>query len=421
MLPLKALSALLLAVPVVTAVRGFNYGSTFTDGRPKTLADYQAEFTAANTLEGSDGAFTSARLYTTIQAGSTNDPISAIPAAIATRTSLLLGLWASAGDASFAHELEALRKTIEQYPQLAGLIDGISVGSEDLYRLSPMGVAAGQYAGAEPSTLVKYITQVRALIKDTPFAHAPIGHVDTWTAWGNKTNGVVVENCDWIGMDAYPYFDDFAPNHISDAPDRFADGLGKTLAAAGKDTQVWITETGWPVSGKKVGKAVASPENAKLYWDSVGCSLFKNNTHVWWYTFQDSAPTTPVPSFGIIGSSLTNKPLWDLSCPEEPKASSAPVAIAKTASPYSQVSVAAKASPAPAPASAPAGGAIYGDAGSGHNATRTPPVLASPSLIGTGSGRNATATATPGVVTAGSVKTSFTFITILGMMAVALF
>ncbi|KAL0936221.1 glucan 1,3-beta-glucosidase [Colletotrichum truncatum] len=313
MRPLDYSAALLLLASAASAFQGFNYGATFTDGRAKTQSDYEAEFKTAASLEGTNGAFTSARLYTMIQSGSVNDPISAIPAAIATRTSLLLGLWASAGDASFANEIEALKRTISQYGhQLDGLIAGISIGSEDLYRFSPMGVAAGQNPGVGPETLLKYIQQVRQVIKDSPLGGAPLGHVDTWTAWGNNSNEAVVQACDWIGMDAYPFFDDFAPNSISDSKDRWNDGLKRTLANAG-NKPVWITETGWPASGKTVGKAIASPENAKIYWDEIGCPLF-GKTNVWWYTFQDSSPTTPNPSFGVIGSSLTNKPLWDLSC-----------------------------------------------------------------------------------------------------------
>ena len=46
------------------------------------------------------------------QGGTTSDVISAIPAAISTKTSLLLGLWASGGDVGFANELTALKAAI---------------------------------------------------------------------------------------------------------------------------------------------------------------------------------------------------------------------------------------------------------------------------------------------------------------------
>merc|ERR1712000_45683 len=61
------------------------------------------------------GAFSSARLYTMIQSGTDNSPISAIPAAIATDTKLFLGLWASAGQTIIDNEIAALTSAIEQY------------------------------------------------------------------------------------------------------------------------------------------------------------------------------------------------------------------------------------------------------------------------------------------------------------------
>ncbi|WQF80323.1 Putative glycoside hydrolase family 17, glycoside hydrolase superfamily [Colletotrichum destructivum] len=372
-----ALAAVYAAV-TASAFQGFNYGSTFTDGRAKTQSDFESEFKTAASLEGTNGAFTSARLYTMVQGGSTNDPISAIPAAISTKTTLLLGLWASAGEAAFANELEALKKALALYgSQLGGLIAGISVGSEDLYRHSPTGIANNEFAGAEPNTLVKYFDQVREVIKNSPLSSAPLGHVDTWTAWVNGSNSAVIDACDWIGMDAYPYFESTKPNDISDSKDRWADALGATQAAVG-GKPVWVTETGWPVSGKTVGAAVPSLENAKKFWDDVGCPMF-GKTNVWWYTFQDSSPTTPNPSFGVIGSTLTNKPLYDLSCDKASSGSSSSASATSTkttsASASSQTNGAASTS---ASASASVSASV--------SASNSDPTTASSTSGGSGSG-----------------------------------
>jgi len=134
------------------------------------------------------------------QAGSlTNEPIQAIPAAIAEGTTLLLGLWASGGDGFFGAEIIALQSAIAQWGSaFTDLVVGISVGSEDLYRISPTGIAAGSGYGAEPQTIARYITQLRAAIAGTPLARAPIGHVDTWTAWVNGTNQAVIDAVDWV-------------------------------------------------------------------------------------------------------------------------------------------------------------------------------------------------------------------------------
>jgi len=182
---------------------GFNYGSTFTDGSAKQQSDFEAEFNRAKNLPGTQGEFTSARLYTMIQGGTANTPISAIPAAIDTQTTLLLGLWASAGQADFTNEVTALTSAITQYgTAFTSLIAGISVGSEDLYRVSPTGIESMSGAGANPDELVNYINQVRSAIRGTSASGASIGHVDTWTAYVNGSNNALISAVDWLGMDA---------------------------------------------------------------------------------------------------------------------------------------------------------------------------------------------------------------------------
>lgn len=180
--------------------KGFNYGNVFTDGSPKQQADFEAEFNRAKTLPNASG-FSSARLYTMIQGGTSNQPISAIQAAIDTQTSLLLGLWASASSDVFQNELDALRTAIEQYgTAFTDLIVGISVGSEDLYRISVQGIANESGLGEGPDVLVDYIQRTRSVIAGTAASSATVGHVDTWNDWVNGSNSAVIEAVDWIGF-----------------------------------------------------------------------------------------------------------------------------------------------------------------------------------------------------------------------------
>ncbi|KAK4061197.1 uncharacterized protein Triagg1_10369 [Trichoderma aggressivum f. europaeum] len=351
----STLLTLATAISAVNAAyQGFNYGSTFTNGQPKAQTDFEAEFKTAAGLDGTDGAFTSARLYTMIQGGTPNSPISAIPAAINTKTSLLFGLWASAGDAAFANEIAALKATISQYcGKLDGLVAGISIGSEDLYRITPTGVASNAGPGAQPGTLVNYINQVRDTVKGSCLSDVPIGHVDTWNAWVLDSNQPVVDAVDWLGMDTYPYYENTNANSISNAKSLYEAALQK-IQNAGPGKEVWVTETGWPVNGVSSGAAIASTSNARSYWEQVGCPNF-GKTNVWWYTLQDAAPDAPNPSFGLIGSTLTETPLFDLSCknvdtnPGNPASSSA--ASSKPASSSAAASSTKVTTPATTPTS----------------------------------------------------------------------
>ena len=314
--------------------QGFNYGSTNTDSSPVTLEQFSNDFTTAKALAGTNNAFTSARLYTCIQAGTTNTPSDAFQAAINTNTSLLLGLWASAGLENINNEIAALTAFLggNNGPALAKLIAGISVGSEDLYRISPTGIINKSGVGASPDDITDYIGRVKTAIANTPAKGALVGHVDTWTAWVNSSNDAVITASDFIGMDAYPYFQNTMTNPIGNGYSLFDAAYEATVGAAG-GKPVWVTETGWPVSGDTSGDAVPSIQNAQTYWDQVGCGLLFGKTNTWWFTLQDSFPTTPNPSFGVVGTTLSDTPLYDLSCSGvSTSASSIPAAQATSAS-----------------------------------------------------------------------------------------
>ncbi len=159
---------------------GFNYDAS---------VDFATEFATARNLVGTSG-FTSARIYTMIDSGSTNTPISAIQAAIDTGTTLLLSSYCSSGDTNFAYKTEALASAITQYgTPFTDLIVGISVGSEDLYRNSVT-------TDDNPANINKYIPQTRALLTNAN-SNKLVGHVDTYDIWTNAASGgLVLPNVD---------------------------------------------------------------------------------------------------------------------------------------------------------------------------------------------------------------------------------
>ncbi|EWC48005.1 hypothetical protein DRE_02584 [Drechslerella stenobrocha 248] len=314
MLRKSAVFAALAAASVANAqgeYLGFNYGASKANFGPvKVYEDFKEEFLIAQNLTGTEYKFTSARLYTMIQGPSKDDPISAIKAAIDTNTTLLLGMWCSAGQDIVTNEINAVLKAINLYgSRFTNLVVGLSVGSEDLYRSSEMGIQNESGIGAQPAELVKYIGQVRRALAGTPLKSVPIGHVDTWTVWVNGSNSAVVDALDWIGFDAYPYFQNTMSNTIDQAPQLFWEAYENTIKATGKE--VWITETGWPVQGKNMNLAKANSKDAKQYWDQIGCAIF-GKYKTWWYMLRDADPVAPETEFGIVGADL--KPYYDLSC-----------------------------------------------------------------------------------------------------------
>lgn len=202
----------------------------------------------------------------------------------------------------------------------------------------------------------------------------------------NGSNSAVIQAVDWLGVDAYPYFQTSMANGIDNGPQLFFDAYDATVGAAGgKD--VWITETGWPVSGPVSGQAEANVENAKFFWEKVACpSLGKINTY--WYTLQDSYPNTPSPSFGVVGSTLSTTPLFDLSCPSDdttlPTSGKDVTSSSETEAPTSSI-VASSGSAAPTQGTGNGAGGVAAGSGSGNVSSTLIAVPSSGAGAGNGS------------------------------------
>jgi len=243
----KAASVLALATTAVAQSKGFNYGATNADGSCRGYDDFVRFFNEAKSLPGAPG-FNTARLYTSIQCGTGADPISAFRAAVDTDTNVLVGLWASAGRGVFENELNALiRGANELGSAFTDKIIGMSVGSEDLYRSSPQGVANNAGVGATGSEIEGYIGWMRDWIRGTALESKPIGHVDTWTAWILPENRGVANTVNFLGHNSFPYFETTRPNSIDQARENFYTAVGQTESVSG-GKPVWVTETGWPRS-----------------------------------------------------------------------------------------------------------------------------------------------------------------------------
>ena len=199
----SAVSALVAGTSALE--KGFNYGALNADGSCGTYWDFHDRFSRSKQLWRAPG-FNTARLYTSIQCGSANAPIEAIKAALDTKTNLLLGIWASAGQDVVTNEIIAMKDAAQRWPnQMRTRVKAISVGSEDLYRSSDQGIANNAGVGATADQIVSYIEQVREALKGTALEGKPVGHVDTWTAWVLPENGKVIDSVNWLGHNSFPY------------------------------------------------------------------------------------------------------------------------------------------------------------------------------------------------------------------------
>ncbi|KAF2152996.1 glycoside hydrolase family 17 protein [Myriangium duriaei CBS 260.36] len=275
---LSVASSLALAAPALAALRGFNSAATNPDGSCKSVSDWQNTFSR---IQAAPGSFKTVRVYA---ASDCNTLANAVPAAINTKTKLIVGIWTE-DETHYGNEKQALLNVMSTFGH--DWIQAITVGSEDLYR-----------GDTSASALAAQIYDVRGMVR-AQGVKAPVGHVDTWTAWVNPGNNDVIKAADFVGMDAYPYFQAIP---IDNAVNVFMQNLTATrnyVHSVKSKVPLWITETGWPVHGATYGGvSVASPANARRYWRGLMCSNLLKDVNVFWYMDEDYWMK---PSFGMIG------------------------------------------------------------------------------------------------------------------------
>ena len=265
----------------------------------------------------------SARIYTAVQddADPTHTPNSAIGAAHEMNLSILIGLWIDGNNPSaIENQLDALNQAIKQFKetQVDTWWAGIAVGNENLYANSPNGRANQAPAPADPETIVMSINKTRGVLEKNGLSGIPVGHVDTWDQWKDSSAAPVIDASDFIGMNAFPYWqaNDHNNNTIGNSLNVFNTSISEVLGRA-NGKQVWVTETGWPTSGAKHGDAEASFDNAQTYWDQVGCAL-ADNFNMWWYTLADADPANVQLkwSVGNVNSNQAQQqPTVKMTCP----------------------------------------------------------------------------------------------------------
>ena len=266
--------------------KGFNIGANLASGACRTQSDWEFAF---NKIAGFPGSFKNARLYASSDC---NTLEYAVPAALNTGITLLVGIWTE-DSTHYEAEKQALLEAIQQHGK--DWILAVSVGSEDLYR-----------GDTDANTLASQINDVRGMLWGLGASDKSVGHVDTWTAWVDGANTAVIEAVDWLGNDAYPYFQGVGIDNGA-ASDAYWTAVNNVRAVAqGKD--VWTTETGQPTTGPTVGNAVPSVDSLQTYWWQVSCASFNSLN----YFFYDLDDLTASPSFAVVDSNYN--PLIDMTC-----------------------------------------------------------------------------------------------------------
>jgi hypothetical protein len=158
---------------------------------------------------------------------------------------------------------------------------------------------------------------MRSSLSNTTLWAVLIGHIDDWLAWVNISNSPVVQASDFVGTGIWPMLEDLDPfTDVNSSIQFFWDAYNKTKQAVNKP--VWLADAGWPFKGYAVNTNVATLDNARAYWDAVGCAFF-GTVNTWWFSFRDVLGEWIEPmDTSIVGPSLSASSTnwnWNLTRP----------------------------------------------------------------------------------------------------------
>jgi exo-beta-1,3-glucanase (GH17 family) len=231
------------------------------------------------------GNFTSARLTNTTDCAILAN---AVPAAIATKMSLLVGVWTES-DAIYQAEKQALLTAVQQHGS-AWLI-GVTVGFENVAR----GVA-------DVNQLISQIGQIRTTIGTTA---VPVGHIEDMPGWTSVATTGLVPACDFLGVNINPYL----PAAPSSSSNQTFWSSVDAIWSVSQTKPVWVTQSAWPVKGPTNGNASPSVENAKNYYDEALCQAF-TEVNTFLNLLQDY---NGMPSYGVLDQNW--RMIYDTQCP----------------------------------------------------------------------------------------------------------
>jgi len=265
------LAAFSSAAPTTAYHAGFNLGATHPSGACKTTAQYKQEFQKIRSWStGAKATFNTVKMFSTMDC---NALANAVPAAIATGTKLWVCVW-NVDAAKFAREKAGLEAAIREYPDTSKWLQGINVGSESLYRKD---VTAQKLAGQIED--VKGMVQVALRSPKVP-----VGTADTWTAWVDPANKVVVQASDVVLMNGFPYWQGAT---VDQGLSKLKEAIANTRRAVGFQKPFIVGETGWPTKGANFGSAVPSTPNLQKYWKAAACWLQTTNYSWFWFSAFD--------------------------------------------------------------------------------------------------------------------------------------
>lgn len=154
---------------------------------------------------------------------------------------LALGVWIGPDEPTNQNQLSEMKKLLQKYPRK--YFHSIFIGNEVVYR-----------EDKTVNELIDYINDTKKYIKSLNITDLPVGTTEI----GSKINNKLFEVCDIIGANIHPFFGGIGAEFGSRwALDYYYNQLISQKESLNSNTQLVISEVGWPYQGGEFMKSIA--------------------------------------------------------------------------------------------------------------------------------------------------------------------
>lgn len=179
---------------------------------------------------------------------------------------LAMGVWIGSNETTNAQQITWMKEVLKKYPR--DLFECIFIGNEVLFREEQTS-----------TSLSEYIEDARSFAQEIGYNDLPIGTSEI----GSLIDKTLLKSCDIIGANVHPFFSGGDVETASQWAFDFVKYQIEPLNE-GYNTEIIITEVGWPYKGGEYEAAVADPKSFQTFLNDWVCDAYKNDYG--WYYFE---------------------------------------------------------------------------------------------------------------------------------------
>ncbi|KAL6451856.1 btgC Probable glucan endo-1 [Candida maltosa Xu316] len=169
---------------------------------------------------------------------------------------LAMGVWIGTNDTVNKEQMDLMKKVVSKYPEPSRLINSIYIGNEVLFR-----------EDKTRAELLDYIQDAKDFLRVMHIDDIPVGTSEI----GSLVDSDLLSSCDVVGANIHPFFAGVPVEYAAAWTLEFLNLQVQPYNE--RDTQIVLSEVGWPSGGGTFGEAVASFANLQYFVGDFLCTL----------------------------------------------------------------------------------------------------------------------------------------------------